>query len=209
MECPIIIKHSILAINHLDKTINTNISEVQAKNVVFTPLDDVELLDWTPTNKFAKCWYCQDIQHSSILKLVIEKAINKSPHHLLSSKLFENDSNKQWNQFVGFVSSHTKANVVMSFHIHSFAVFHTNSMSNMIVTNAPVNEPIGCWNVVKKRDVEIEMILSVQCAVVGGIFYHCSLSAILRRKIGKPKGEIGDLNEFEYMYLSELKVPYF
>ncbi len=43
--------------------------------------------------------------------------------------------------------------------------------------------------------------------VVGGIFCHCSLSAILRRKIGQPKEEIGNLNGFEYMYLSDLKVP--
>jgi hypothetical protein len=34
--------------------------------------------------------------------------------------------------------------------------------------------------------------------VVGGIFCHHSLSAVLRRKIGKPKEEIGNLNAFEY-----------
>jgi hypothetical protein len=45
--------------------------------------------------------------------------------------------------------------------------------------------------------------------VVGGIFCHCSLSVILRRKIGEPKEEIGNLNGFEYMYLSDLKLPYF
>ena len=28
-------------------------------------------------------------------------------------------------------------------------------------------------------------------------------------KLGKPKEEIGDVNGFEYMYLSGLKVPYF
>ncbi len=28
-------------------------------------------------------------------------------------------------------------------------------------------------------------------------------------KLGKPKEEIGILNEFEYMYLNDLKVPYF
>jgi hypothetical protein len=28
-------------------------------------------------------------------------------------------------------------------------------------------------------------------------------------KLGKPKEEIGNLNGFEYMYLSGLKVPYF
>jgi hypothetical protein len=45
--------------------------------------------------------------------------------------------------------------------------------------------------------------------VVGGIFCHRSLSAILRKKIGKPKEEIGNRNGFEYMYLSDLKEPYF
>jgi hypothetical protein len=51
--------------------------------------------------------------------------------------------------------------------------------------------------------------MSGRCAVVGGIFCHRSLSAILRRKIGKPKEEIRNLNGFEYMYLSDLKVPHF
>jgi hypothetical protein len=52
-------------------------------------------------------------------------------------------------------------------------------------------------------------ILFVRCAVFGGISCHRSLSAILRMKKGKPKGEIGNLSGFEYMYLSDLKVPYF
>jgi hypothetical protein len=43
----------------------------------------------------------------------------------------------------------------------------------------------------------------------GGIFHYRSLSAILRKKIGKPKEEIENVNGFEYMYLSDLKVPYF
>jgi hypothetical protein len=41
------------------------------------------------------------------------------------------------------------------------------------------------------------------------IFRHRSLSAIPRKKIGEPKGEIRNLNGFEYMYLSDLKVLYF
>jgi hypothetical protein len=53
------------------------------------------------------------------------------------------------------------------------------------------------------------MILSVPCAVVRIIFHHRSLSAFQRKKIGKPKEEIVNLNRFEYMYLSDLKVPYF
>jgi hypothetical protein len=35
------------------------------------------------------------------------------------------------------------------------------------------------------------------------------LSFSEEKKLGKPKEEIGNLNGFEYMYLSGLKVPYF
>jgi hypothetical protein len=44
---------------------------------------------------------------------------------------------------------------------------------------------------------------------MGGIFCHRPLSAILKKKIGKAKEEIRNLNGFEYMYLSDLKEPYF
>ena len=42
-------KKTLSAIDHQGKTINTNIAEVQAQNVVFWHLDDIELLDWTTT----------------------------------------------------------------------------------------------------------------------------------------------------------------
>ena len=42
-------KKTLSAIDHQGKTINTNIAEVQAKNVVFWLLDDIELVDWTTT----------------------------------------------------------------------------------------------------------------------------------------------------------------
>jgi len=102
--------------------------------VVFLPLDDIELVDWTTTNKFARLWFCEDIHHSSILKLAIKKAIQKSPNWNLSSKLFEDDSKDEKNQFVGFVSSHKKGTLLTSFHIHSFVVFHTDLQKNTIVT---------------------------------------------------------------------------
>jgi hypothetical protein len=102
--------------------------------VVFWPLDDIELVDWTTTNKFASLWFWEDIHHSSILKLAIMKAIQKSPNWNLSSKLFEDDSNEEKNQFVGFVSSHKKGTLLTSFHIHSFVVFHTDLQKNTIVT---------------------------------------------------------------------------
>jgi hypothetical protein len=47
----------------------------------------------------------------------------------------ESDEQKQrCNQFDGFVSSHKKGNVLVSFHIHSFAVFHSEEVSPTIVT---------------------------------------------------------------------------
>ncbi len=116
------------------KSFNTNIAEVQAQNVFFWPLDDFELVDWTSTNNFARLWFCEDIHHSSIIKLAIKKAIIKSNNQNLSSKLFEDDSNNEKNQFVGFVSSHKKGTLLTSFHIHSFIVFHTDLQKNTIVT---------------------------------------------------------------------------
>ncbi len=102
--------------------------------MVLLPFDDIELVDWTTPNKFARLRFCEDIHHSSILKLEIKKAIQKSPNWNLSSKLFEDDSNDEKNQFVGFVSSHKKGTLLTSFNTHSFVVFHTDLQKNAIVT---------------------------------------------------------------------------
>jgi hypothetical protein len=48
-------KNALSAIDHQGKTINTNIAKVQAQNVVFWPLDDIDLVDWTTT-----IFYLQD-----------------------------------------------------------------------------------------------------------------------------------------------------
>ncbi len=82
--------------DHQGKSFNTNIAKVQAQNVVFLLLDDIELLDWTTSNfLFARLLFCEDIHYSSILKLAIEKAIQNSTNANLSSKLFQDDSNYQ------------------------------------------------------------------------------------------------------------------
>jgi hypothetical protein len=47
-------KKTLSAIDHQGKIINTNIAEVQAQNVVFWLLDDIELVDWT-TKIFLIC----------------------------------------------------------------------------------------------------------------------------------------------------------
>ncbi len=102
-------KNTLSAIDHQDKTFNTNIVEVQAKNVAFWPLGDIELVDWTSENKFARFWYCEDIHHSSILKLAIEKAIQKSTDANLSSKLFQDESNDEKNSLLGLCLHTTRA----------------------------------------------------------------------------------------------------
>jgi hypothetical protein len=79
LRLQIVSKNTLSAIDHQVKTINTNIAKVQAQNVVCWPLDDIELIDWTTTIfLFPRLWFYEDIHHSSILKLAIEKAIQKS-----------------------------------------------------------------------------------------------------------------------------------
>ncbi len=134
MQLQIASNNTLSAIDHQGKSFNTNIAEVQAQNRCFGLLDDIELDDWTYTNKFARFWFCEDIHHSSILKLAIEKAIQKSTNADLSSKLFQDDSSNEKNQFVGFVSSYKKGTLLTSFHIHSFVVFHTDLQKNTIMT---------------------------------------------------------------------------
>jgi hypothetical protein len=53
------------------------------------------------------------------------------------------------------------------------------------------------------------MILSIWCAVIGGIFCYRSLFSIQRRKIGEHIKEIKNLDGFKYRHLSDLKVPCF
>jgi hypothetical protein len=94
-------KKTFSSIDCQGKSFNTNIAKVQAQNVVFWPLDDIELVDWTTTDKIARLWFCEDIHHSSILKLAIKKAIQKFTSWNLSSKWFQDDSNDEKNNLLG------------------------------------------------------------------------------------------------------------
>jgi hypothetical protein len=62
-----------------------------------------------------------------MLKLAIERVIKES-------NLFNVDHEIHKHQFVGFVSSYTKSNVLTSFHLNSFVTFYMDSDSNTIVT---------------------------------------------------------------------------
>jgi hypothetical protein len=68
-------KKILSAIAHQGKTINSNIAKVQAQNVVFWPLDDIESVDWTTTFLYLQdSGFVRIFTHSSILKLANEKS---------------------------------------------------------------------------------------------------------------------------------------
>jgi hypothetical protein len=69
-----------------------------------------------------------------MLKVAIERAIKKYPHYDLAGNLFNVDHGICKHQFVGFVSSYTRFNVLTSFHLHSFVTFYTDSDSSTVVT---------------------------------------------------------------------------
>ncbi len=68
-----------------------------------------------------------------MLKVAIERAIEKSPHYDLAGNLFNAD-HEIYKHFVGFVSSYTQVNVLTSFHLHSFVTFYIDSDSNTVET---------------------------------------------------------------------------
>jgi hypothetical protein len=68
-------KNMLSVIDHQGQTFNTYICQSSSPKCVFLPLDNNELVDWTSENKFARSWFCENIHHSSILKLSIERAI--------------------------------------------------------------------------------------------------------------------------------------
>jgi hypothetical protein len=70
----------------------------------------------------------------SNINLAIERAIQKSPHYDLTGNLFNVDHAIDKHQFVGFVSSYTKSNVLTQFYLHSFVTFYMDSDSNTDVT---------------------------------------------------------------------------
>jgi hypothetical protein len=116
-----------------EKSQNTYIGQVKASSVV-VEFDDIELFDWSLHNSCAYFWLCDDIGKCPMLKVAIERAIKKLPHYDLTSNLFNVDNGKHKHQFVGFVSSYTQLNVLMSFHLHSFITFYTNLDFNAVVT---------------------------------------------------------------------------
>ncbi len=97
-------------------------------------------------------------------------------------------------------------------------------MTIIIVSSTRVEERNGGWSVDKEQNTKVEYVAvkmkyfitsynSGFCLVDVWVFvvYFANAPSQLfwEGKLGKPKEEIGNLNGFEYMYLSDLKVPYF
>jgi hypothetical protein len=126
LTAQISMKHTMTTNSEQGKSIKTNIAEVHASRVSCFPLDDIEFFEWTCTNKNGRLWYCPHISQSLILQRAIKKAMRKCRNYDTQSSLFAIESEslaQRINQFVGFVTSHKKGNVLVNFHIHSFAVF--------------------------------------------------------------------------------------
>ena len=80
---------------------------MKAKSVV-VEYDDIDFFDWSLNNSSAYFWSCDDIVKCFMLKLAIEREIEKSPHYSLAHKIFNEDHGIQKHQFVGFVSSYSE-----------------------------------------------------------------------------------------------------
>jgi hypothetical protein len=61
-----------------------------------------------------------------MLKVAIERAIEKLPHYDLAGNLFNVDHGIYKHQFDGFISSYTQFNVLTLFHLESFITFYTD-----------------------------------------------------------------------------------
>jgi hypothetical protein len=89
------------------KSVNTHIAQVPARTVTIQ-MDNIEFYEWSINNVHAHLWSCHDIDQPSILRLALEKSINKSPHHYLAKTLFHQHIDIDENQFIGFVLLHFK-----------------------------------------------------------------------------------------------------
>jgi hypothetical protein len=98
--------------------------------------DDIEFFDWSLhiSCSCAYFWSCDDIGKCLMLKVAIERAIKKSPHYDLAGNLFNVDHGIRKHQFVGFILSYMRFNVLTLFHLHSFVTYYTDSNSNTVVT---------------------------------------------------------------------------
>jgi hypothetical protein len=110
------------------------------------------------------------LKNSPMLKLAIERAIKKFPHHDSSGNLLGHDLRKHW--FVGFVSSNTKSNALILFHLHSFVTFYTDlEINTTVITSTLTTQHHILFNM---QDCLLQLIQLMQYRMIE--FFSVTLS---------------------------------
>ncbi len=123
---------TIFGIDKNQSVIDTKIAENRATSAL-TNIDDTEFLDWAGRTRSHSLWYCNNISKSPMHQIAVGKALRKSCHDRLVSMEFFEGITKSKNQFMGFVSQHTKQGYLSSFHPVSFVLFRTDVYSSSTV----------------------------------------------------------------------------
>ncbi len=76
---------TIFGIDENQSIIDTTIAENRATSAV-TNIDDVEFWDWAGKSRSHSLWYCNNISKSPMLKIAVEKALQKSCHEIRSQQ---------------------------------------------------------------------------------------------------------------------------
>jgi hypothetical protein len=112
--------------------IDTMIAENCATSAL-TNIDEIEFWDWAGRTRSHSLWYCDNLSKSPMLQILVGKALRKSCHDCLVSTEFFEGITKSQNQFMGFVSQHTKQGYLSYFHPISFVLFRTDVYSSSTV----------------------------------------------------------------------------
>ncbi len=170
----------------------------------------IKLKQQNTLNNFPKCSWTT-MPHITITVLSIEQATWCSVHMRMQ------DISMRLNHAAEQVHTSTSCKTIQ---------FYTSSVRSwQSLLNASVEERIGGWNVGIKQYTEVKYVAvkTNYFIIVSYVFRFCLvgvqvLAVYLANTpsqlswegiLGKPKEEIWNLNGFEYMYLNNLKVPYF
>jgi hypothetical protein len=88
---------TIFGIDKNQSVFDTTIAENCATSAV-TTIDDIEIWDWAGRTRSHSLWYCDGISKSSMLKIVVEKALRKPCHdNMVSTEFFEGIKKQKFN----------------------------------------------------------------------------------------------------------------
>jgi hypothetical protein len=100
-------KKTLSCIDRQGKSFNTNIANVQAQNVGFWPLDDIELVDWTTTYKFEDYGFVRIFTTHLFSNCQLKKQFRNLPIGIFQSSCLKMIQMMKKNSLVG-LCLHTK-----------------------------------------------------------------------------------------------------